>query len=137
MKEIELYWLAGILEGEGSFMMSRNHVGGKLYLYPKITVCMTDKDIIKRVADLLGVGVYEVPKVPGRKAAYRTSLSGTKAALVMQQLKPIMGHRRAGKIDEILIAYGEIESTDVRRARSCSESQKARWAKFGTRSGRI
>lgn len=137
MTEIELAWLAGILEGEGSFMMSRNHVSGKIYLYPKITVCMTDRDIIQRVADLFEVGVYQVPTSETKKQAYRANISGTRAAYLMAQLQPIMGIRRAAKIEEILTAYGEIESTEVRRARSCSESQKLRWAKHGTRAGRL
>jgi hypothetical protein len=48
-----LSWLAGLLEGEGSF------VAGKLSKarQPRIAVAMTDRDIIERVANMLDVSV--------------------------------------------------------------------------------
>lgn len=127
----DLYWLAGILEGEGSFMMSRNWVGGKLYLYPKVVVTMTDEDVIERAAHLFGTSVYKVPvsKSKGRenyKQQYRAQISGVRAAEVMVVLLSIMGNRRSEKIQEILDAYGEIESTEIRRKRSCQEAASKR-----------
>lgn len=104
----ELHWLAGILEGEGSFMMSRNTVRGKVYLYPKITVNMTDRDIIERVATLFGTGVYDLPletNFPNRKYQFRAQVTGTPAAQFMELLLPIMGNRRSEKITEILTQY--------------------------------
>lgn len=136
MQESELAWLAGLLEGEGSFMMSRNTVNHKVYLYPKVVVTMTDKDVIQRAALLFGTGVYTV-KVKTGKTQYRAQVTGTRAAEFMKQLLPFMGERRSAKINEILASYGDIESTEVRRQRSCSESQSRRWAMFGTRQGRL
>lgn len=133
----DLSWLAGLLEGEGSFMMSRNHVGGKVYLYPKIVVSMTDEDVIARVSSLFGTSVYVIPKVDDRLQQWRAQSSGAKAAELMNRLLPHMGERRSNKIKEILSLYGDIEPTEVRRARSCSESQKKRWALHGTRTGKL
>ena len=48
----DLMWLAGLLEGEGSFLMARNIVAGKVYRYPKITVNMTDRDVIEHAAEV-------------------------------------------------------------------------------------
>lgn len=120
-------------------MNGRNIVNQKLYLYPKIVVSMTDRDIIDRVADLFGTSTYVIPnKSPGnRKDAYRAQINGARAAALMAKLKPIMGARRSSRIDEILEEYGELESTEVRRARSCSEAQIARWAQHGTRHGKL
>ena len=139
MNDVDLGWLAGLLEGEGSFMMSRNIVSGKVYFYPKIVVTMTDRDVIQRAAELFGTSCYNIPnKRPGdRLDQYRAQISGAKAAQLMLELNPQMGGRRSAKIQEILNAYGEIEPTEVRRARSCSESAKKRWAKHGTRYGRL
>lgn len=134
----DLAWLAGLLEGEGSFMMGRNTVGGKVYFYPKIVVTMTDKDIIDRVSDLFGVTTYKLPDASYmKKQQWRSQVSGYKAAVLMEALIPFMGFRRTEKIKEILELYGDIEPTEVRRAKSCSESQKKRWKKHGTRSGRL
>ncbi len=134
---VDLGWLAGLLEGEGSFMMSRNHSGGKVYLYPKIVVGMTDEDVIQRAANLFETKVYKLPLQSNRKPAWRAAITGARAAELMQMLLPHMGIRRGAKIQEILDEYGEIESTDIRRARACSESAKSRWAKYGTREGKL
>jgi len=49
---LEVAWLAGILEGEGSFISKGQ---------ARIQVAMTDQDIITRLAELTGVGrVYAV-----------------------------------------------------------------------------
>lgn len=139
MKDTDLAWLAGLLEGEGSFMMGRNTVRGKVYLYPKVVVTMTDEDVILRAAELFGTGVYVVPnKRPvDRLQQYRTQVSGVKAANLMEQLIPHMGSRRTQKISEILFAYGEIETTESRRVKACSDAAKARWDLHGTRNGRL
>lgn len=127
----DLNWLAGLLEGEGSFMMGRNWVNGKLYLYPRIVVSMTDADVIERVARLFGTSVYVVPpsKSADRKhykQQWRAQVNGARAAHLMEQLLPIMGGRRASKIKEILADYGEIEPTEVRRRRSCQNAAALR-----------
>jgi|SRR6185436_1993091 len=138
ISEIDLSWLAGLLEGEGSFMMGRNTVKGKIYLYPKITVTMTDRDVIQRAADLLETSLYAIPnKRDDRLNQYRAQVNGTRAALIMSQLIPHLGNRRKSKINEILEQYGAIESTEIRRSRSCRISATERWAKYGTRSGKL
>jgi hypothetical protein len=128
--EAELAWLAGLLEGEGSFWMLTSHVGGKRYRYPKIVVSMTDRDIIERVAHLFGRSVYDVPPSrghPNRLPAFRAQISGAAAAQWMRDLYPWLGRRRQGKIDEVLAEYGEIEPTSVRRSRACREAALRRY----------
>ena len=54
MDEKELYWLAGLLEGEGSFMRgapSRPNT-------PMVSLSMTDEDVVARVGRMLGVSYY-------------------------------------------------------------------------------
>lgn len=133
----DLAWLAGLLEGEGSFMLGRNIVNERLYHYPKIVVAMTDEDVIARAAGLFGTSVYVIPPTEGRKQQWRAQKNGSGAAEIMVALLPHMGIRRSAKIEEILEEYGEIEPTEVRRARSCSIAQKRRWAMYGTKTGRL
>lgn len=47
----EIAWVAGILEGEGYFGVRRTR-----YNQVDITVNMTDEDVIRRLAELTGVG---------------------------------------------------------------------------------
>jgi hypothetical protein len=107
MTEIELAWLAGIIEGEGCFHFSHT---------PQIIVQMTDEDIVKRVADLFGKHYRtSKPREYQKKLVYTTELHSDKALALMDKLYPFMGIRRRAKIDEIRVmcanrpgqAYGE------------------------------
>lgn len=125
--DAELAWLAGLLEGEGSFLVARCHVGGKVYPYPKIVVGMTDCDVVERAAQLLGGNsVYPLPKKPNRKQAWRAQVTGWKAAELMRDLYPWMGQRRKLAISTILAEYDARETTTQRRSRSCSEAASKR-----------
>ena len=103
------YWLAGLLEGEGSFMAgspSRPH---------SPTVCMTttDEDVIQRVSDIFGVkhcmvrdGRYSDN---GWKTAYVIRIKGAKAVAFMKSLRPLMGERRQQQIDKAMASYKVFE----------------------------
>jgi hypothetical protein len=99
----DLYWLAGILEGEGSFGMTRCCVSGRVYLYPLIQLGMSDEDVIKRVALLYGSAYYPVkPSRVGNKLRWRTTLTNQRAEALMRALYPIMSNRRQARIREVL-----------------------------------
>lgn len=52
--DVETTWLAGLLEGEGSFGLVECSSGrGYHYRTPYVSIEMTDHDIIDRVSDLL------------------------------------------------------------------------------------
>lgn len=125
--DTEIAWLAGLLEGEGSFAMIRSCVGGKVYRYPKIVVNMTDRDVIERVADLFGGSVYDIPRyIEGRKLQYRAQITGSGAAQWMNDLYPWLGDRRRERIDAVLAEYRAQEPTAVRRRRACAEAATQR-----------
>lgn len=128
----ELAWLAGLLEGEGSFAVIRNHVRGRTYEYPQIVVTMTDQDVIERVAHLFGNSVYHlgVPKSHDNRARlpqYRAQVSGASAAAWMRRLLPLMGARRGRRIQEVLDSYGEQIPGEVRRILACKRSALRRY----------
>jgi hypothetical protein len=104
MSEADIAWLAGLLEGEGSFFMSRTPNGDVMYQYPLIVVSMTDEDVIERVARFFGTKVYryKYDKRPGHKATYKAVVSGSRAAGLMEMILPWMGVRRSAKIKELL-----------------------------------
>lgn len=97
----ELYWLAGWLEGEGSF----GKPPPSSHRRPRISGSSCDKDVIDEVARLLRVK-------PGRKAdrrknwtpIWRVLLQGGRAITLMQAMAPVMGSRRRGQIERAVDA---------------------------------
>lgn len=120
MNELETAWIAGLLEGEGAFMLSRNLVKnreGRVYLYPKIVINMTDRDIIQRVCTLWQTKLYELPMYrDDRKPAYRAHKTGAPAVEVMKAIYPHMGERRKAKIDEILSEWDARPNANLTRS---------------------
>lgn len=96
----DLFWLAGLLEGEGSFM----HGPPSSPNSPRIAIQMTDEDIIKKVSTFFGVKYHRVksPKSSAYKPIFVCTVVGKRAINLMLSLKPLMGSRRASKIDGIL-----------------------------------
>lgn len=102
--ELEVAWLAGIIEGEGSIGIIKNHVSGRIYLYPKIVVTMTDVDVIQRVANIWERSVSIIqPAGVSVKIGYRTYVSGRYAERWINILYPYMGERRKKRMEETLI----------------------------------
>lgn len=102
MDSSDLAWLAGLLEGEGSF----THNGTT----PTVSVSMTDKDVIERAAKLMNSRVDFVA-IRGlmTKPQYRTMLHGIAAVELLIQLRPQLGKRRGEKVDELIADYGPLD----------------------------
>ena len=107
MTDIEIAWLAGLLEGEGCFHFSRTGM---------IQVSMTDKDVIERAAVLMGVQWRPIKRcIPGNKPVFIVRVTGPRALNIMTTILPFMGMRRTAKIHEVFAkcavrpgqAYGE------------------------------
>lgn len=95
MSRDDLIWLAGLLEGEGTFDLHRGR-------YPRIRVGMSDRDVVGRAATLMGSSVRLSLKPAPMKAMFHAEVSGTRAADLMRALLPHMGARRSAKIAEVL-----------------------------------
>lgn len=114
MFERDVAWLAGILEGEGTFFMrSRNRKGKSFYLYPVVSVEMCDEDVLQSIREVVGSGtVYASAtnslRKTGWKVTYKLTWEGGKAIELMTLVLPYMHSRRAAKIREIL-STNEVE----------------------------
>ena len=102
----ELHWVAGLLEGEGSFILTWK--GKKTKRYPAYIVqCnMTDRDVVARLADLLQIGHLSKKQIPKQKNhkpfwSWRLNKRDEVKAL-LELLLPLMGKRRQAKIQKIL-----------------------------------
>jgi hypothetical protein len=98
----DLHWLAGLMEGEGTFLAASPSTPRS----PALQVTMVDRDIVDRAGSLLGVAVMVVP--PRRKhwsTAYCVRVRGSRAVLWMNRLRPLMGSRRQRQIDRAVATY--------------------------------
>jgi hypothetical protein len=109
----EMMWLAGWLEGEGSFSVHRSRPKGpdtKVYFYPKIQASSTDVDIIERVKDMVGCGSIYGPRPVSKSThnpIYIYRVVGKPARTLMIRILPHMGRRRTERILEVLAACNE------------------------------
>jgi hypothetical protein len=87
--------LAGLLEGEGSFLFHGS---------PRIALSMTDEDVVRWAhavfRNTAEVGSYKYKR--NRKRYWRTVVSSRLAAGWMMILYPFMGERRKQKIRQVL-----------------------------------
>ncbi len=94
--------MAGLLEGEGSFLKPPPSQPRTI----SISVQMTDSDIIARIAKVFGVSFCKCrPQASHHRSSFRVSVSGRKAAMWMVRLRPLMGVRRQGQIDAALACH--------------------------------
>jgi len=103
MLDRDRHWLAGFLEGEGSFMKPPPSSPNQ----PYITVQSTDEDVIQRAAELCGLKYQKVKnRHPEKwKQSYMLCVRGGKAVAWMKLLRPLMGKRRSSQIDRALESY--------------------------------
>lgn len=96
----EEIWLAGVLEGDGSFGLHKNGPGSYI---PAIRLAMLDKDVVERFANLFGANVnsYLTPK--GDKVMWRCYIyKREKVQPFLLKIYKTMSNRRKGQISEML-----------------------------------
>lgn len=115
LSPLDLGWLAGLLEGEGSFTWRSGRT-------PKVGITMTDLDVLERVQHLLGGHIWEAtPKEAHHKKAWIWYVHGSPAVAVMHLVAPHMGTRRSQRIASVLATYEARQATLADRQRERSE----------------
>ena len=107
----QIHWIAGLLEGEGTFNYTTVGTDGKRGSI-RVALSTTDKDILLRFANLLGFGsVCTIQPYKsesgyrGYRLQYRWDASGVRAAGLMMTIYSLMGERRKERIRELLAYY--------------------------------
>jgi transposase-like protein len=99
---IELYWLTGWLEGEGSFSAPPPSDQRR----PRISAQAKDRDVVERAARLCRVTPThdrsERILSRGWSPTWRLLVRGSKAISLMLAIKPALGARRKGQIETAL-----------------------------------
>ena len=110
----EIIWAAGLFEGEGSIVWTsvpnKNKGKGSRYTRMQLSLHSTDKDVVVRFANAVGVGSVQGPyryptkDVPNRKPSWYWAVAShepAQAALAM--FWPWLGLRRRAKAKEVLL----------------------------------
>jgi hypothetical protein len=102
INETDFYWLAGLHEAEGSFIAPPPSSPNT----PRISISMTDEDIIAQVARIIEAQYPNwEPTKENYKTAYLVNIKGYRAADLMHALYPLMSKRRQRQIDVALQNY--------------------------------
>ena len=114
--DFELGWIVGILEGEGCFSVLRQIRRNRTqyYEYPRVTLSMTDKDVVQSFKDILGISqnIHTWEQTGerlkrGHRTLYSLSVMGDTAEAIMLSVAEHMHSRRKSRIQEILNHAGK------------------------------
>ena len=99
--EAQIAWAAGLFEGEGCIYLSPPSKRGQA---KRLTVAMTDRDVLDRFAAIVGVGGIRPHPVRGnRKPCWAWNANRWEDVVyVLDLLMPHFGERRTAKALEIL-----------------------------------
>lgn len=106
LKIEDLFWLAGLLEGEGCFTLSK--CGRRKW--PRISIQMIDEDVIQKTSKLFNRSYWKTspPSKAGNKPLYKTHITGRPALHLMGCLFPLLSVRRQNKIKEIKDKFASV-----------------------------
>lgn len=123
IRKVDLYWLAGLLEGEGSFGFYPKGKNGSA----RIFIGMSDRDVIDRMKEITGATCNVFERVPyeGAKISHILSITGRRAAGIAMMVYPLMGKRRQQAIRAMLAEWKERPArTHVKYSQTRSASDR-------------
>ena len=106
MKQFELGYVVGLLEGEGCFSLRQSGPANKYRRkYASVEVQSADRDVLERLLEYLGVGTIGGPYKTREKhhaPMYSWRVSTDVAIAVMKLVLPHMSARRRDRIEEVI-----------------------------------
>lgn len=112
----DIAWAAGLFEGEGTIVVGRRPQ------YIRVAVGMTDRDVVERLAEILGgtARSWYPPRVKdsGRQRMWYWIATGQRAAHVLRLLMPFFGERRMRRAIEAMSGF-ESHYATVTAERTC------------------
>lgn len=112
-------WLAGLLEGEGTFS-----AGAPSLPLPFVQIGMVDADVIEQVRQIFGITYVQQKADPrGYRDIYRVVIRGRRAVDLMHAVFPFMASRRQRQI----VAALETHGLPLPSAGSVSKGEQFEW----------
>jgi hypothetical protein len=134
----QIAWMAGLIEGEGTFSINGGSVyitkrgEHKKYKTPQIQIAMSDRDVVERVARTWkktlrgpydkGLGLSGLPNKP----SWYTSVCGSRAIGWMMTLYPFLGERRREKVRDVVAEWRASDVVKSKRQAFCADGHKFR-----------
>ena len=116
--DLDVAWLAGLLEGEGTFFPGPPSRPRS----PVLAIQMIDRDVIARVAQLMGVSAMPVrPRRSHWSTTYAVRIRGARAMAWMGRLHPLLGQRRQAQIVRAMACYAP-KPTSILNDRTAREA---------------
>jgi hypothetical protein len=101
MAKHELWWVAGLLEGEGCFGTQKSG-------YVTIQVQTADREVIEKLVEFTGLGHVSGPfktRAAHHAPMYGWHPSGANAVALIELVYPLLSSRRQARIDETLVLW--------------------------------
>ena len=113
MTREEIAWVAGIFEGEGTILNSRNGIGNPVV---RVSLHMTDKDIVDRFAAIFPFGrrcvrpgrLSMVTGVTGKESWVWQTSNAEYVQAFLAMVWPWLGERRKAKAAQVISVCGGI-----------------------------
>ncbi len=122
INDLELGWLSGIIEGEGSVWFVKR----PKKWYVRLEVSSTDRDVIQRIQDITSAGKVTSHKRVKRnhKRCYRWNVNKqNEVERILRTILPMMCKRRTARIME----WFDLP-VELRERTNLSELRKSEWA---------
>lgn len=109
----ETAWLAGLIEGEGSFEARADRRWPNAKINVSVRIKMSDEDVVRKAADIMGIDQARVTCKPDTRSGrfsdmFEVRAFSADAVRVMRAVHPHMGARRGARIDECLAARPDL-----------------------------
>lgn len=106
-------WLAGLIEGEGSFELRVDKRYPNAKPCVSVRIKMSDEDVVRRAADVMGIDQARVSAHPDNRSGrysdmFEVRAYSANAVRTMRAVRPHMGARRGARIDECLAARPDL-----------------------------
>ena len=96
---LELGWIAGFLEGEGDFTLSRKYS-------PRVRAPQVQRAPLERLQQLIGGAIKLTSKRPdGWKPVYRWAIDTSRSVQLMMTIYPLMSPKRQEQIAKALVGW--------------------------------
>lgn len=110
MKMVDKMWAVGLFEGEGCVGWIDKRRRGSTAGY--VSIAMSDKDVIYKLRNIMGVGNIYTQLLPSGKTMYAWRINKqADVRKVLELLLPHVGNRRASRIVEVLKGMNEFVDT--------------------------
>lgn len=115
MDTVDIAWVAGIVEGEGSIVATSGSSS-------ELKVLMTDEDVVRRLHEVTGLGNVYGPifHKAGGKPLYAWKVARKRdLARVLLAIYPLLGERRQQQIGIVADRLLRLRAKDERTCRKC------------------